>query len=320
MPLIDILLATYKGARYLPDLLGSLAVQTEPDWRLIVRDDGSDDESLAVIETWAKEGGHRVVILSDGARLGAKGSFGRLLEASDAPYFMFCDQDDVWLPEKIESLLHEVRAAEKARPTGFPILVHSDLRVVAADLTELGPSFWATQRFRFTAVEGQKEVGLARSLVVQNIVTGCATLGNAALRDLATPIPDASVMHDWWVALVAGMFGEIRSLKEPTILYRQHGSNTIGARDWGPVDVFRRAVSQPASAVARTRTWLEESRKQAKAFAERFGDRLDPATHDTLLAYASLGERSFLERKAFLLRSGVWPQSPTRSAIMLAIL
>lgn len=106
MPLVDILLATYNGAKYLPEQLASLESQTHGDWRLIVRDDGSSDGSLDLVRDWAVETGSDLVVLEDGeSRLGPAQSFGQLLARSDAPYFAFCDQDDVWLAEKIKARL-----------------------------------------------------------------------------------------------------------------------------------------------------------------------------------------------------------------------
>src|SRR5829696_7008565 len=94
----DILLATFNGARFLPEQLASIEAQTHGGWRLIVRDDGSDDGTRSIIEAFAERHGERVRFLRDGrSQLGACGNFAALLEASDAPYFMFCDQDDVWL-------------------------------------------------------------------------------------------------------------------------------------------------------------------------------------------------------------------------------
>lgn len=322
MATVDILLATYRGARYLPDLLASIAAQSETDWRLILRDDGSDDGGPDLVERWAAEGGHALEVVRDGVQgAGAAGSFGRLMAASDAPYFMFCDQDDVWLSGKIATCLGEARSAEADHGTALPVLVHSDLRVVDEELRETAPSFWAQQGFRTCAVPPGADGARARaSLLVQNTVTGCTALGNAALREMAGPVPEAAIMHDWWVAMVAAQFGTIRAVPAPTMLYRQHGANTIGARDWGLGAVASRAVREPAAAVRRTREWLAASRAQTAAFAARYGDRLDPPARARLVEYAGLAERGILARKTFMPRHGVWPQSRVRTAIMLAIL
>src|SRR5262245_40587271 len=110
---IDILLATYNGAAYLAEQLDSIEAQTHPNWRLIARDDGSTDGTLAVIETFRARHSEKVVVLRDeDGNIGLVQNFSRLMEASTAPYAAFCDQDDVWLPEKLSLCLERMRDLE----------------------------------------------------------------------------------------------------------------------------------------------------------------------------------------------------------------
>src|SRR5437763_17125550 len=98
---VDILLATFNGAKYLPELLSSLEGQSRADWRLIVRDDLSSDASPAILDAFAERHAGRVDVLRDErGRLGSVANFAALMEVSAAPYFMFCDQDDIWLSSK----------------------------------------------------------------------------------------------------------------------------------------------------------------------------------------------------------------------------
>src|SRR6476619_5383592 len=137
-PTVDVLLATFNGARFLPEQLESLERQTHSDWRLIVRDDGSTDRSVAIVNAFAERHRERVQVLFDNrGRLGSCGNFAALLEASDAPYFMFCDQDDWWLPHKIADLLSTLRAVAARRGAETPLLVHSDLILVDNELRVL---------------------------------------------------------------------------------------------------------------------------------------------------------------------------------------
>ena len=99
---VDILLATYNGERFLDEQMHSLLSQSYTEWHLIIRDDGSTDNTLAIIQRYKKQYPNKITILEDNlANLGACRNFGRILEQSDADYAMFCDQDDVWLPKKI---------------------------------------------------------------------------------------------------------------------------------------------------------------------------------------------------------------------------
>ena len=155
-------------------------------------------------------------------------TFGELLEDSDADYMALCDQDDVWLPGRIAKPLERVRAVEREQGAATPILAHTDLAVVDENLDTIAPSFWA-----YRHLDPYRGSELNR-LLVQNVVTGCTTIINRALARLACPIPESIPMHDWWLALVASAFGRIETVPEATVLYRQHGNNSVGAicHDW----------------------------------------------------------------------------------------
>lgn len=312
MCMIDVLLATYNGARYLPELLASLEHQTHSDWRLIVRDDGSTDGTLAVIEAWARQKGDSVRVLHDGVRgLGACANFAALLEASDAPYFMFCDQDDIWLPEKMSALLHSIRQVELRRGAETPVLAHSDLMLVDDSLSPLHKSFWNYQRV-FNAFALDR----SRQLILSNYVTGCASIGNAALRRAAQPIPTEAIMHDWWLALVSANLGEVVENHQRTVLYRQHGSNALGAKPWSLSGVAARFVQNPFAAAERTRSIIQRTQRQAAVFCEMFENRLDPEILELFHEYARLHDQPFWRRKTFFFSRRLWPSSFVQAATL----
>jgi hypothetical protein len=155
---------------------------------------------------------------------------------------------------------------------------------------------------------------------MRNFVTGCAMMGNARLREMADPVPPDCGMHDWWVALVAGFLGEIRAVEAACILYRQHGSNSLGAKDWSLLSVLRRSLARPGVSLERMRTWLNASRRQAEHLSSRFGPQLSPEEAAYLEDYTRRGPRHVLSRKTFLLRHRVWPQSWVRALIMVVIM
>ena len=308
--MIDVLLATYNGEAYLPELLASLKSQTRTDWCLIVRDDGSTDGTISLIESWAKENTVKVRVLKDGrTRLGPCGNFSALLEASEAPYFMFCDQDDVWLPGKMALLLNAIRDVETRRGAQTPILAHSDLIIVDESLRPMHGSFWGEWGSHPSRWPSN------RALILQNRVTGCALMGNGALRALSSPIPRTAAMHDWWVALVAVFAGELIELETPTVLYRQHGGNSVGAKSWKLTALFRRFLSDPFLAVKRTRSVISKTQDQASTFAERFCGKVDSEIIELCRAYASLRNRSIVERKLFFSRRKIWPNNLYRAGL-----
>lgn len=309
---IDILLATYNGVAYLPALLRSIGEQTHDDWRLVVRDDGSNDGTLDVLDDWSKRYPGRVrLVTHDGTGRGARANFSALLDLSDAPYFMFCDQDDVWLPEKMTLFCRCMHEAEAQRGPDVPVLVHSDLVVVDRELRQVAPSFWAYQR-----LIPKNALPKPATLMIANYVTGCASMGNAALRRMSRPIPDEAAMHDWWLALVAANLGELRQIRSPTVLYRQHGGNQIGARSWSFFGQLVRFAGAPGDSIRRTRAVLERTQRQAAAFADRFDGAAERGVVERFRYYSQLRSRSALERKMFMWRNRLWPHYWIRAAAM----
>lgn len=298
----DILLATYNGARHLPELLASLDAQTNQAWRLIVRDDGSTDDSVALVKAWGAAKADRLTILEDGrGNLGASGNFGALLEASDGAYFLPCDQDDVWLPDKVERFTKRIAEVEAESGADRPAIVHSDLIVADENLRPIAQSFWKYQRIRVPESETPWKF-----ISVQNMVTGCAMIGNAALRNLATPIPPGATMHDWWLASVAAFTGRIVSDPRPSVLYRQHGSNTIGAKKWSNLNLIREILSSPGKVFRRPADGLADSRARASAVAAGLDNELSDAHKAFLNEYIALRRVPYLKRKLFPFKHDLW--------------
>ena len=225
---VAILLATYQGARFLPAQLDSFVAQTERDWVLYWRDDGSVDETGAIMQSFtaAQDPGRVVQITAPAEWLGPNGSFLALLREAvqdGAPAVAFADQDDVWLPDKLSRALTAIDG--EARPT----LYCSRQLLVDAELRPLGESAPLLQPPGFPA-------GLT-----QNIATGCTLVLNAAAaRLVAQSRPPSSTLHDWWSYLVVSAHdGRLIPDPHPTVMYRQHGANMVGA----PRSIPRRALA-----------------------------------------------------------------------------
>jgi glycosyltransferase involved in cell wall biosynthesis len=209
---VEVLLSTYNGAKYLPELLDSVWAQDYPDVALSVRDDGSTDGATrALVEELLA--GRTKASFAAGANLGAGSSFLTLLGSvkSDASYAAFCDQDDVWLPGKLSVA---VRALE---PFKGPALYSAAVRLVGEDLSDIrvhrrcvnGPSF--------------------ENALVENIATGCTiVLNRPAIDLLSSRFPKEFLMHDAWCYLVVAGCGYIVYDPQPRVLYRLHDSNTVG--------------------------------------------------------------------------------------------
>lgn len=316
MSRIDILLATYNGARFLPEQLASLSAQSHTDWRLLVRDDGSSDNSLAIVREWARGISQPVEIIEDGRTgLGASLNFATLLEASDAPYFACCDQDDVWLPEKLSIMLKAVRSAEEAAQAGESVLAFSDLEVVDGALEPLAASFWKMSKL----ATDPDELTIDR-LMLRNVATGCAILGNAPLRDTALPIPPGARMHDWWLMMVAAGLGICVPVPMATVRYRQHGGNVVGASSSGALALLSRFARDPRAALNKTMAARDNSQRQAAAFADRYRDRLDTTEICLVREYGAIARRGWWQRKTFLIRHRLGLGSPIFFFALLAVI
>lgn len=262
-PSVLILLSSYNGSRFLAEQIESIRRQRFTDWNLLVRDDGSSDETVWLVESVAAVD-RRIALLHDQrGNLGPAASFGVLLEhALDAGtrYVALADQDDVWEREKLARQVDLLQRAEGEWGTSTPLLVHSDLSVVREDLSLVHPSFIAYQGLRHPA---DWPLG---TLLIQNFVTGCTTLFNHALLRVAVPLP-AVIMHDWWLGLCAAASGRVVYLPEPTVRYRQHPQNAQGSRGWR--SAVGNALRRPASWWRQSGELFQRTVEQGRQLAER---------------------------------------------------
>lgn len=219
---IVILLATYNSQTFLKEQLDSLVNQSFDNFLIYVRDDGSDDSTLDILKIYCKNYSN-IRLLNDPVqhRL-SKGSFMWMLEHIEADYYMFCDHDDIWLPDKVKKSLEKIKSIEVV---GNPALVCSDLIVVDAELKTIHRSFWEYMKLR-------PELLVQRKYAVScNLFTGCTMIINKEARSLSFPISKNALMHDSWIGLrTIANGGNIGWIEEPLILYRQHDSNVCGAQ------------------------------------------------------------------------------------------
>lgn len=222
-----VLLASYNGEKYIKDQLESIIGVYKGNVYILVSDDGSKDSTVSIIESFVENRADSSLTFNKSEVKGHKGNFTNLCDFTfnnHFDYFCFCDQDDVWLPDKL--LIQQKRMSELEALHGkdTPILIHSDLELVDKHLLSIHPSFMKHQQFT------NPQHYLLEDLLYQNIVTGCTCFFNRALLEVANPIPLCSPVHDWWFALCAKTFGVLDYIDQPLVKYRQHGNNSIGAK------------------------------------------------------------------------------------------
>lgn len=220
---IAILLAVYNGEKYLAVQVDSILNQTNQEWVLYIRNDGSTDSTQSIIDKYIDHNLGKIIQVGKGdENIGCRLSFFSLFEQVQSNYYMFCDADDSWLPEKIELSFSLLQEKEKKYPNKA-LLIHTDKVVCDEYLNVIAPSWW-------------NAVGLNPDLFhkflyipVAPVVGGATSIFNKIARDLCLPIPKNVPQHDCWVPLQTAKYGKIFALHNPLILYRQHGNNTIGA-------------------------------------------------------------------------------------------
>ncbi len=284
--MLDILLATYNSEKYLREQLDSILQQDFQDFTLFIRDGGSRDSTLKILEEYRDP---RIRFIGSAPSSALK-NFSALLKHSTAPLTMFSDHDDVWMPDKI------TRTLAKYQPTDVPTMVFTDAVVTDSALRPIAKS-----SMRYRNVDPTRLA--LRQLLLQNIPAGNTMLINRALWELALPIPPQAAMHDHWLVLVAAVFGRITFLPDPTLFYRQHGNNVIGASRFptlsGKAERFNMCISQ------------------GQAFLEQFREKLSPGDRQLLEDFSHLPYKGFLERRRIILHHRIYKSGFLRNLGMM---
>lgn len=211
--MIDILLATYNGEAYIEEQVRSIVNQSFRDWRLLVHDDGSTDHTLEIVERLAKEDSRIVVIRDDVKKLGVARHFIYLLQYAEAPFCMFCDQDDIWLPNKIEKMYEAIKIEKQ----DIPQVVYSNAYL------------WNTERGIISDKNTLTYPKTLRQMLFLNTgIQGAASIFNQAMCHYLRQPLDCYAMHDHVLLLAGICFGEVHYLHEPLMYYRQHDKNVTG--------------------------------------------------------------------------------------------
>ncbi len=217
MEKVQVLLSTYNGQKYLKEQIDSILKQEEVEISLLVRDDGSKDETIEILKNLAKE--NKNITYIEGENLGPARSFMELVKQSgEFHYFAFADQDDVWNPKKIISAIHKLQDMDQNKPA----LYLSALEVVDENLNTLELK-QVNGNFCF---EGE---------MIKNFATGCTQVFNKALRNLIhSYCPNYLIMHDSWITRVCyAVGGNVIIDEKAFIQYRQHEGNVLGYQDEG---------------------------------------------------------------------------------------
>lgn len=295
---VAILLSTYNGEKYLNDQINSIKQQVFQNWELFIRDDGSKDDTIRIIKENEKKD-QRIHFLENDSKnnLGPMGSFFYLLKKVTADYYFFCDQDDFWKKDKISLMLAEFSN------NNFPEMVYCNLKCVDKNLHSLDNAF-------------EKMIGKlhGKNRFIGNDAPGCVMAINHSLKKLTlnhVKYTDNIVMHDWWMALIAEQFGNVKFLDKKLVLYRQHGDNTIGAGKSGNIlkklfqkDLFKKQCNL-----------VKEGFLQTKTFYKDFRDQLNNEDLKFLNQFISCEKNGWMKRYVFLKRYHLKQTSKIRTIV-----
>ncbi len=228
-----IALSVYNGERYLPDQLDSILRQTEQNFIIYIRDDGSTDGSNSIINKYSKNS-HKIKLVTDSwGNIGSCKSFEKILSQIDLEengLIFLCDQDDVWDSDKIASYLKLYKKIDN----NLPQLIYSDMHLLN-DTTKSDHTFYSIY-----PIDKNKLLNFSQNILCnQNYIPGCFSAFNSRLLKNALPFPSKTLTHDWWINLIASYTGEIHFIKESKGYYRIHSSNQIGLTNFNPKKIYK---------------------------------------------------------------------------------
>ncbi|CCK20086.1 glycosyltransferase family 2 protein [Lactococcus laudensis] len=282
---VNIVLSTYNGARFLAEQLESIQKQTFTDWQLLIRDDGSTDTTPKIISEFvASDPRIRFINEHDRQNVGVIKNFFTLVKYDVADYYFFSDQDDVWLPDKLATMLAEAVKHDLSQP----LMVYMDLSVVDQDLI-------VTQSSMIRSQSHHANTTLLAELT-ENTVTGGVAMINHALAEKWLDTNDI-IMHDWYLALLATATGKLVYIDTPGELYRQHDNNVLGARTLKKR--FQKWLN-PLAAIGKYWWLIKTSQKQAALLLAE--SDLAEADRELIETYVGLLDQGLIQRIKLLKR------------------
>ena len=321
--MIDILLATYNGEKYIDKQLKSLLTQDRDglgeELRLVIRDDGSTDRTMQIINWRLDYYRNRrkdlmpVKIVETGTPTGsASGNFLELLSCTSADYVMFSDQDDMWYRRKVKVTLTKMKALETKYGKDMPLLVHTDLALMDDEGRKIADSFYDYQKL--------PKSDHLKNLLIQNTVTGCTVMINRAAAKLLQKAPSSEMclMYDHYAAVLVAATGKISFVDDTPIRYRQHSGNVVGAHAAGSADEYLARFGKGRKQFLED---MDNSYRQAGYILKRYENVIREAhgeeTVTLLREYSNLLMATKLERMEFFQKHDIYKNGALKKAIQL---
>ncbi len=313
--MINIVLSAYNGERYISDQIRSILELGRSDLKLFVFDDVSSDDTVRIVSGFEKEYPETVKLVENKFNKGFARNFleGLRYTAVNSPadYYVFCDQDDVWLENRITVCLKRMEELEEKYSKDMPVLLFTDAVMADKDLNRMGTTFFKADRLNTSDIRFP-------GLLMENRCIGCTSFMNAALvriiaESLKNGFDKRIRYHDWWAALTASAFGRIEFIDVPTILYRQHGNNEVGQTS------FYGYIKDRIAGIEENRTRIRKTIAQGSAFYRAYAERLRRAEKRTIREFIALGWADPLEKRRLILKNGFYKSGFIRNIGLLMI-
>lgn len=206
--MISVVIAAYNGGKYIKAQLDSVLSQLSDGDEVVISDDLPEGDTISAVQEYLDT--DKRVRYIEGSGKGVIKNFENAVSAARGDYIFLCDQDDVWLPGKVDAVM-------KAFQSGAAVVMH-DAKITDANLNVTEESFFDLM--------GTKK-GIVKN-IIKNTYIGCCMAFSANIRPYILPFPDDIPMHDQWIGLIGEKYGEVALIKEPYILYRRHGATVTG--------------------------------------------------------------------------------------------
>ncbi|MFE8047703.1 glycosyltransferase family 2 protein [Brenneria goodwinii] len=311
MKKIDVLLATYNGGEYIEEQINSVLLNFDRlkfyDCNLIISDDCSSDNTVDLINFFCKKDA-RVIFTNNDKKGGVRENFEFLISITSADYVFFCDQDDFWLPRKMEVFINKF--LEIGENGNKPILIHSDLCVSDKYLSPVDSSMFRYQNINKSPTFPE--------IIASNSVTGCVMACNKRLIELAKMgnIRNA-IMHDWYMAMIAMALGHLYFIDRSLILYRQHGNNQVGAKSFGLKELF--IIKNIIKKYEKAKFSVTATRNQACLFLNDYMGLLNDDKKTLLKTFSSRETTSLINRFSLFFRKGIRKKGILRNVVFFYI-
>lgn len=300
---VDVVVPCYKAAEWIDNFIETMLLVVEINWRLIVRDDDSNDSTLEKLRAWRDRLGTRILLLDDTnpKKLGLIGNYNAVLSASTSMWVFTADPDDVWLPQHVPLIMKAINLSETTWGINLPMAIGSDGVVVDAQLKPIADSYWMWSRIL------PRQNPKIPKIAMESAALGSTMAVNRALLSTALPLPPQAAYQDWWLAMVASAFGRLTLLDQPTILYRRHSINaTNSPYSSSLVRGLLRFLTAPNVARHRLKFLINQAAKQSYEFHTRYHEKLSPKDNRALIDLSSIQKFGFVQRRLIIIKNELW--------------